>query len=157
MYSAGRRSGWINYSSRIWFLFYFSGSSRFQIISFQFSINPRKRGFIMSDSNKFGDTLIKLRLQSGYTQNEIASFTGISRSCYCHFESNYRMPKIDFLIRLCILYKANPVQLLLPIFPDECTNSQKSYLQYLKSLCTIKYKPDTKRSRKRKSKCWSKK
>ena len=157
MRATGRCSGWAHHTSRIWFLFYFSGSSCFQIISFQFSILSRKRGSIMSDTTTFGTMLIRLRLHSGYTQKEIAASTGISRSSYCHLESDYRKPTMAFFVRLCIFYKQNPVKLLLPIFPEDLHDSQKHYLQYLNSLCEIRYKADTKRNRKRNVKCWSKK
>ena len=101
--------------------------------------------------------LIRLRLHSGYTQKEIAASTGISRSSYCHLEADYRKPTMEFFIKLCIFYKQNPVKLLLPLFPKESMDSQKHYLQYLNSLCEIRYKSDTKRNRKRNVKCWSKK
>ena len=157
MCAASRCSGWTYTASRIWFLFYFSGSGCFQIISFQFSILSRKRGSIMSDTTTFGAMLIRLRLHSGYTQKEIAASTGISRSSYCHLEADYRKPTMEFFIKLCIFYKQNPVKLLLPLFPEESMHSQKHYLQYLNSLCEIRYKSDTKRNRKRNVKCWSKK
>ena len=134
-----------------------SGSGCFQIISFQLSILSRKRGSIMSDTTTFGAMLIRLRLHSGYTQKEIAASTGISRSSYCHLEADYRKPTMEFFIKLCIFYKQNPVKLLLPLFPEESMDSQKHYLQYLNSLCEIRYKSDTKRNRKRNVKCWSKK
>ena len=101
----------------------------------------------MSDTTTFGAMLIRLRLHSGYTQKEIAASTGISRS----------KPTMEFFIKLCIFYKQNPVKLLLPLFPEESMDSQKHYLQYLNSLCEIRYKSDTKRNRKRNVKCWSKK
>ena len=66
-------------------------------------------------------------------------------------------PTMEFFIKLCIFYKQNPVKLLLPLFPEESMDSQKHYLQYLNSLCEIRYKSDTKRNRKRNVKCWSKK
>ena len=56
-----------------------------------------------------------------------------------------------------LTFKQNPVKLLLPLFPEESMDSQKHYLQYLNSLCEIRYKSDTKRNRKRNVKCWSKK
>ncbi|WP_440587839.1 helix-turn-helix domain-containing protein [Wujia sp.] len=111
----------------------------------------------MSDTTTFGTMLIRLRLHSGYTQKEIAASTGISRSSYCHLEADYRKPTMEFFIKLCIFYKQNPVKLLLPLFPEESMDSQKHYLQYLNSLCEIRYKSDTKRNRKRNVKCWSKK
>ena len=111
----------------------------------------------MSDTTTFGAMLIRLRLHSGYTQKEIAASTGISRSSYCHLEADYRKPTMEFFIKLCIFYKQNPVKLLLPLFPEESMDSQKHYLQYLNSLCEIRYKSDTKRNRKRNVKCWSKK
>lgn len=69
------------------------------------------------------------------------------------------LPKANdgIFIKLCIFYKQNPVKLLLPLFPEEFMDSQKHYLQYLNSLCEIRYKSDTKRNRKRNVKCWSKK
>ena len=103
----------------------------------------------MSDTTTFGAMLIRLRLHSGYTQKEIAASTGISRSSYCHLEADYRKPTMEFFIKLCIFYKQNPVKLLLPLFPEESMDSQKHYLQYLNSLCEIRYKSDTKRNRKR--------
>ena len=110
----------------------------------------------MSDTVTFGAMLIRLRLHSGYTQKEIAESTGISRSSYCHLESDYRKPTIDFFVKLCIFYKLNPVKLLLPLFPEDSTASQKRYLQYLRDLSNTRYKADTKRNRKRNVKCWSK-
>ena len=149
---------WLNlhyFSNMISFLFFWK--RLLPIISFQFSILSRKRGSIMSGTTTFGAMLIRLRLHSGYTQKEIAASTGISRSSYCHLEADYRKPTMEFFIKLCIFYKQNPVKLLLPLFPEESMDSQKHYLQYLNSLCEIRYKSDTKRNRKRNVKCWSKK
>jgi transcriptional regulator with XRE-family HTH domain len=156
-YETGRCAPPVDVLAELTLLFYFSGSGCFQIISFQFSILSRKRGSIMSDTTTFGAMLIRLRLHSGYTQKEIAASTGISRSSYCHLEADYRKPTMEFFIKLCIFYKQNPVKLLLPLFPEESMDSQKHYLQYLNSLCEIRYKSDTKRNRKRNVKCWSKK
>lgn len=109
----------------------------------------------MQTTNSIGEILIKARLSSGYTQKEIADFTRISRSTYSHIEANYRKPSIEFLLRLCVLYKENPLTYLLPLMPPDYLDSQPQYLNYLTNLSKIKYKAGTKRSKKRKKKCWS--
>lgn len=110
----------------------------------------------MQSTNSLEQILIKSRLSSGYTQKEIAEFTKISRSTYGHIEAGYRKPTVDFLLRLCILYKENPLIYLLPLIPSDYYDTHAHYLNYLTVLSRYKYKSGTKRSRKRNKKCWSK-
>lgn len=110
----------------------------------------------MQKTNSLGQLLIQSRLKYGYTQKEIADFTKISRSTYGHIEANYRKPTIDFLLRICVLYKENPLLYLLPLIPADYLESQTYYLEYLTNLSKVKYKINTKRSKKRNKRCWSK-
>lgn len=110
-----------------------------------------------SENISLGIQLTQARLRAGYTQLEIARLTGTSRSTYCHIESGISAPSVHLLLQLCILYKENPITYLLCLMPEEQLITQKHYTQYLQDLSRIKYKADSKRSRRRsKSHCWSK-
>lgn len=55
--------------------------------------------------NKLASRLMEQRTSEGYTQEEIASLLGISRSTYAAYETGRNEPDITTLIKLATLYK----------------------------------------------------
>lgn len=55
--------------------------------------------------NKLASRLMEQRTLAGYTQEEIASLLGISRSTYAAYETGRNEPDITTLIKLATLYK----------------------------------------------------
>ena len=57
--------------------------------------------------NKLSSRLMEQRTSEGYTQEEIASLLGISRSTYAAYETGRNEPDITTLIKLATLYKTS--------------------------------------------------
>ncbi len=68
-----------------------------------------------------GNTIRKLRVENGYTQQQIAGFLKISRNAYLAWESNQVELTLGRLTALCAIYKIS----LKEFFEYELPRSQK--------------------------------
>lgn len=56
--------------------------------------------------------LVELRKQSGYSQQEVADYLGLTREGYSHYERNARDPSLESLVKLCRLYHVDINELI---------------------------------------------
>lgn len=63
------------------------------------------------------ERLKSIRLQNGFTQNDIAEMLGICRSAYTYYETGKIMPSVETLFNLSTFYKI-PVEYFLKGIPD---------------------------------------
>lgn len=52
----------------------------------------------------FGQTLSRLRHESGRSQRQTAADLGISQALLSHYENGAREPKLEFVIKICDYY-----------------------------------------------------
>ncbi len=52
------------------------------------------------------------RLDSGYTQRQVADRLSIDRSTYAYYEIGKRVPSLERLVALCELFETDPNTLL---------------------------------------------
>lgn len=76
----------------------------------------------------FSNILKKARIAKGLSQSQVSEQLYLSRSTYNHFESGIRTPSTDTLIRLSVFFNVNPLELLLPLFPNEIKESNSEYI-----------------------------
>lgn len=62
----------------------------------------------------FSQNLKSLRKRGGYTQLELSELLGVGRSCIANWESGTRIPDIDTLTKIALLFGVSAEQLLLP-------------------------------------------
>ncbi|MBE6546537.1 MAG: helix-turn-helix transcriptional regulator [Ruminococcaceae bacterium] len=60
----------------------------------------------------FGNTLKKLRLQEGYTQQQLADKLGVTKSVISYYELQERYPSPDVLIRMAYIFHVTTDYLL---------------------------------------------
>ena len=60
----------------------------------------------------FKERLKEQRIYNKLTQKAVAQSLGISASCYAGYESGYREPDLNTLIKLCKLFKISSDYLL---------------------------------------------
>lgn len=88
------------------------------------------------------EKLKELRKANGYTQDYVASFLGIVRQTYSHYETGKRTPAYDILYKLARLYNISIDDMInLTTVPDELDeynmtqtpsdNNLSDYLNYL--------------------------
>ena len=56
--------------------------------------------------------LVELRKQSGYSQQEVADYLGLTREGYSHYERSAREPSLESLVKLCKLYHVDINELI---------------------------------------------
>ena len=56
--------------------------------------------------------LRKIRIEKGYTQQDLALILNISQACYNRYEQGKREPSIETLRRLCVLFNISADELL---------------------------------------------
>ena len=67
------------------------------------------RRFVMVD---FGNTLKRLRTESGYTQQQLADRLGVTKSVVSYYELQERYPSPDILIKLASIFHVSTDYLL---------------------------------------------
>ncbi len=67
---------------------------------------------ITLNSQKLANKLKELRRINGYTQDYVASFLGIVRQTYSHYETGHRTPNYEILFKLSGLYNISIDDLL---------------------------------------------
>ena len=60
----------------------------------------------------FGNTLKKLRTESGYTQQQLADRLGVTKSVVSYYELQERYPSPDILIKLASIFHVSTDYLL---------------------------------------------
>lgn len=60
----------------------------------------------------FAKRFKELRLQRGYTQQELANLFNVTRPCICYWETGKRLPEYKMLIDLCIFFDVETDYLL---------------------------------------------
>lgn len=95
------------------------------------------------DNNKLAKELLALRKGHQYTQDYVASFLGVVRQTYSHYENGLRTPNYETLYKLAGLYNISVDDLLhLSIeldeneyydapSPTQTTQELSAYLDYL--------------------------
>ncbi len=82
--------------------------------------------------------LKELRMKHGYTQNDIATLLGISRSAYTNIENNKREPDFNTLSRLSNIFKVSADYLLDRYSGDwDKIELPPKYSDAYNSICTI--------------------
>ena len=64
------------------------------------------------DLINFGNTLKKLRLQNGMTQQQLAAQIGVSKSVVSYYELQERTPSPDVLVKLAAIFHVSSDYLL---------------------------------------------
>ena len=61
---------------------------------------------------RFGDNLVRLRKQTGLSQDELAVRASINRTEVSQIERGLRTPRVDTLVKLSSSLEADPAELL---------------------------------------------
>lgn len=62
----------------------------------------------------FSQKLKSLRKSHGYTQTALAALLGVGRTCIANWENGTRIPDIDTIAKLSVLFGVSAEQLLVP-------------------------------------------
>ena len=87
----------------------------------------------MNSKSLFGETLKSIRKQTDMTQKDAASFLSISRQQYSHLENGHRLPSVEMIVRIATLYNLNPLELMLPLIPENVALDNPDTAYYLKN------------------------
>ncbi|GEM_PF-2406679 len=79
--------------------------------------------------NRFGTILTEKRIAAGLSQANAAEALYVARSTYNHYETGTRIPPVEILIQMSILFKSDPMDLIIALMPD---NILIEYPQYYK-------------------------
>lgn len=77
----------------------------------------------------FSETLKKIRIRSGLKQATVAKKLFISRSTYNKYEAGERIPPVEVLVRICILFNLHPMDLFLTLIPEETKQNNPEYFK----------------------------
>lgn len=66
----------------------------------------------MIENINLGDKLKQLRIQNGYTRQQVSEIINISTSQIGFYETEVRYPSLAILVKLCTLYKVSSDYLL---------------------------------------------
>ena len=91
-----------------------------------YNLYIQKKGNTMY-TKKFANTLAEKRTSAGYTQAQAADLLYISRSSYNHYEQGNRIPPLDVLIQISILFQTDPMEFLIPLVPKEALHKFPNY------------------------------
>ena len=58
--------------------------------------------------------LIKLRIEKGLTQEQVATLIGVTRSTYANYETGYRNPSLQNIIKLKKIFNVSDDKIFLP-------------------------------------------
>lgn len=92
---------------------------------------------------KFKDVLRSLRIECGWTQEELGSRIGASKSAVANWETGLRVPKADKLEEIADLFnvdldyllgKTTKTTRLARIYSDEESDRMSKYMNYLKNV-----------------------
>lgn len=75
----------------------------------------------------FGTILTEKRLAAGLTQANVAEALYVARSTYNHYENGTRVPPIEILIQISLLFEADPMDFIITFIPE---NVLMKYPQY---------------------------
>lgn len=78
--------------------------------------------------NSFANNLRNLRIENNMSQSELARQLYINRSMICAYEKENRMPSLDVLIQLSVIFNVS-VDFLLGI-EKEHTSDKKTFCRY---------------------------
>ena len=81
--------------------------------------NKLKKGATDMSKKDFATILTEKRIAAGFTQSQAADTLYLARSTYNHYETGTRLPSIEVLIQMSILFKSDPLDLILPLIPKE--------------------------------------
>jgi transcriptional regulator with XRE-family HTH domain len=73
--------------------------------------------------NEIGRRIAQARIAKGWTQKELAKFSGCSKASICHYESGYQTPRLKAFVAIAkvlgvSIYDLDPTA---PITPDMAT------------------------------------
>ena len=68
-------------------------------------------------NKKFANTLKQKRENAGLTQYEVADAICISRTSYTQYETATRIPSLETILNLSMLYQINPMELICALIP----------------------------------------
>lgn len=95
-------------------------------IQFTKQKQSKKGGKKMPHSN-FATALTEKRIAAGYTQSQAADLLYLSRSTYNHYEKGTRVPSAEILVEISLLYKIDPLDLLIPLVPADSLKDLPAY------------------------------
>ena len=75
---------------------------------------------------KFGDKLIKLRKERGFSQEDLASMLNVSRQSVSKWESNNTYPETDKIVQICNIFNCSMDSLIDEKIVDVEQNERKS-------------------------------
>ncbi|MGN0152512.1 MAG: helix-turn-helix domain-containing protein [Wujia sp.] len=79
----------------------------------------------------FSSILKEYRIASGLNQSEIAEHLYLAPSTYKHYESGDRIPSIETMIRISVLFQVHPDELLYSLIPKDVRENHPDYVEKL--------------------------
>ena len=87
------------------------------------------------NEKKLGRYLKGLRKSKGYTQEFVASYLGISRQAYSHYETNRAIPPNDICYKIASLYSISPDNLIaLSLFSNDDSSTENTQYEFLDAI-----------------------
>lgn len=83
--------------------------------------------------NSFSSIIRELRHKFNYSSAVIADKLFLDRTTYSHYEIGDRIPSIETIIRLSIIYKIHPLELFYALIPEDIRDSSKEIIGYISS------------------------
>lgn len=83
------------------------------------------------ENHIFATVLRSQRIAAGYNQTEAANQLYMTRSTYQHYEAGRRTPSVDTIIRICVLFKIHPVDLICTFIPKDIQESAPDFIDIL--------------------------
>ena len=68
--------------------------------SFAYTIKSTKRKAVLMDNKKFGQFILQLRKEKGWTQEQLANSVGVKRATISKYESGAISPTIDMVRKI---------------------------------------------------------
>lgn len=78
----------------------------------------------------FSYIIRELRHKYNYSSAAIADKLFLDRTTYSHYEIGDRIPSIETIIRLSVIYKINPLELFYALTPEDIRESSKEIIGY---------------------------
>ncbi len=78
----------------------------------------------------FSSIIRKLRRKYNFSSATVADKLFLDRTTYSHYEIGDRIPSIETIIRLSIIYKIHPLELFYALIPEDIRELSKEMIGY---------------------------
>ena len=80
--------------------------------------------------HNFSSIIRELRHKYNYSSATVADKLFLDRTTYSHYEIGDRIPSIETIIRLSIIYKIHPLELFYALIPEDISELSKEIIGY---------------------------